>query len=60
MDRILVVDDDIMNLKMAEHILKKNYEVILVSSGQEALDFLAQETTDMILLDLHPHRPAPC
>ncbi|MCI8300623.1 MAG: response regulator [Lachnospiraceae bacterium] len=53
MDRILVVDDDIMNLKMAEHILKKNYEVILVSSGQEALDFLAQETTDMILLDLH-------
>ena len=43
MDRILVVDDDIMNLRMAEHILKKSYEVISVSSGREALDFLAQD-----------------
>lgn len=53
MDRILIVDDDIMNLRMAEHILKKNYQVISVSSGQEALDFLAQDIPDMILLDLH-------
>ncbi len=53
MDRILVVDDDIMNLRMAEHILKKSYEVISVSSGREALDFLAQDIPDMILLDLH-------
>ena len=52
-DRILVVDDDIMNLRMAEHILKKSYEVISVSSGREALDFLAQDIPDMILLDLH-------
>lgn len=53
MDRILVVDDDLMNLKMAEHILKNEYEVITVSSGQEALNFLAQDIPDMILLDLH-------
>ncbi|NBH12978.1 response regulator [Lachnospiraceae bacterium] len=53
MDRILVVDDDVMNLKMAEHILKKKYEVITVSSGREALDFLAHDVPDMILLDLH-------
>ena len=52
-DRILVVDDDVMNLRMAEHILKNSYEVISVSSGQEALDFLAQDVPDMILLDLH-------
>lgn len=52
-DRILVVDDDVMNLRMAEHILKNSYEVISVSSGQEALDFLALDVPDMILLDLH-------
>jgi putative two-component system response regulator len=53
MDRILVVDDDRMNLKMAEHILKQNYEVLCVTSGEEALEFLAQERMDLILLDLH-------
>ncbi len=53
MDRILVIDDDIMNLKMAEHILKKYYEVILVSSGQEALELLKRDVPDLILLDLH-------
>jgi putative two-component system response regulator len=53
MDRILVVDDDKMNLKMAEHILKQNYEVLCVTSGEEALELLAQERMDLILLDLH-------
>jgi putative two-component system response regulator len=53
MDRILVVDDDRMNLKMAEHILKQNYEVLCVTSGEEALEILAQERMDLILLDLH-------
>jgi putative two-component system response regulator len=42
-----------MNLKMAEHILKQNYEVLCVSSGEEALGLLAQERMDLILLDLH-------
>jgi putative two-component system response regulator len=53
MDRILVVDDDKMNLKMAEHILKQNYEVLCVTSGEEALELLAQERMDLTLLDLH-------
>jgi putative two-component system response regulator len=53
MDRILVVDDDKMNLKMAEHILKQNYEVLCVTSGEEALEILAGERMDLILLDLH-------
>jgi putative two-component system response regulator len=42
-----------MNLKMAEHILKQNYEVLCVTSGEEALELLAQERMDLILLDLH-------
>lgn len=52
-EKILVIDDDAMNLKMAEYILKKEYEVISVSSGQEALEYLAHNIPDMILLDLH-------
>jgi putative two-component system response regulator len=53
MDRILVVDDDNMNLKMAEFILKENYEVLCVTSGEKGLEVLDQERVDLILLDLH-------
>ena len=51
--RILVVDDDAMNLRMAEMLLqKKGYEVQKAASGQEALAFLETETVDLILLDV--------
>lgn len=53
MEKILVVDDDSVNLKMAEFILKNNYEVISALSGNRALKFLAQNVPDLILLDLH-------
>ncbi len=53
MDRILVVDDDSVNLKMAEFFLKDNYEVVAALSGSRALKFLEQNVPDLILLDLH-------
>lgn len=50
---ILVVDDDAMNLRMAEMILKKkDYEVKKANSGQEALAILQEETVDLVLLDV--------
>lgn len=50
---ILVVDDDAMNLKMAEMILKKNgYEVKKADSGQAALELLEEEPVDLVLLDV--------
>ena len=50
---ILVVDDDAMNLKMAEMMLKKKgYEVKKAASGQETLVLLQEVTVDMILLDV--------
>ncbi len=53
MATILVVDDDAMNLKMAEFILSKNgYGVNKVSSGEEAIDFLKGNVVDLILLDI--------
>lgn len=50
---ILVVDDDNMNLMIAQHMLKDVYHVHGVKSGTEALDFLESNTPNLILLDLH-------
>lgn len=50
---ILVVDDDPMNLKMADFILKKaSYEVVLAASGSECLDKLKENSIDLVLLDI--------
>jgi putative nucleotidyltransferase with HDIG domain len=52
--RILVVDDEPMNLKMVQHILREetSYELINASSGKEALELLENNPFDMVLLDL--------
>ena len=53
MKKILVVDDDEMNLKMAKFILEqKDYFVITASSGMECLSILKNRTVDLILLDV--------
>ncbi len=52
--RILVVDDDTMNNKLIAHIMRDEpmYEIVAVTSGQEALDILDEQNFDMILLDV--------
>lgn len=51
--RIVVVDDDSMNLRMAEFILQKDgYEVCKLESGAACLDYLEKDIPDMILLDV--------
>lgn len=52
-ERILVVDDDFMNLKAVEYILRNEFEVICVNSGAECLSFIQETVPDMILLDLY-------
>lgn len=49
---ILVVDDDIMNLKRTRLILEKHYDLVLAKSGEEALYKLIMENIDLILLDI--------
>ena len=52
-DLIALVDDDPLNLKIAQNILKKNgMEVVAMSSGAQLLDFLRKDTPDLILLDI--------
>ncbi len=50
---ILVIDDDNINLRMAEKILEKFFHVSCVQSGQKALALLENQTVDLILLDIH-------
>lgn len=50
---VLVVDDDAMNLKIAEKMLRDGFQVYSVDSGKKALDFLKSRIPDLILLDIH-------
>lgn len=51
--RILVVEDDEVNLMIAEHILQKaGYEVRSVNNGEAAIDAVRAERFDMILMDI--------
>lgn len=50
---ILIVDDNVMNLQVAERILKDNYKTSCVTSGKKALAFLEKKIPDLILLDVH-------
>ncbi len=50
--RILVADDDSMNLVRTKMILGKYYDVLLAESGKEALQKLESEKIDMVLLDI--------
>lgn len=52
--KILIVDDEPMNHKVLEYILKDEeiYKMACVESGQEALDILEMENFDLIMLDV--------
>ena len=50
--RILVVDDDTMNLVRTKMILEKDYDVLMADSGLKALDKLKGERVDLVLLDI--------
>ena len=53
-DWIVVVDDDMSNLKMAGHILSQNnMRVSALKSGKALLDWIKDNSPDLILLDIH-------
>ncbi|MCS6807182.1 MAG: adenylate/guanylate cyclase domain-containing protein [Bacteroidota bacterium] len=50
---LLIVDDSITNLSMLKHILHDEmFELMLVTSGQEALQAVRTRTPDIVLLDV--------
>lgn len=55
--RILVVEDNFMNLRVIGHILKKmGYTMDAVGDGVEAVDALQRQTYDLILMDMEMPR----
>lgn len=50
--RVLVVDDNAVNLAAIEQVLKGKYEVIPMITGKRAIKFLYCEKVDLILLDV--------
>ena len=57
--KIMVVDDDEMNLKMAEFVLKKemDVEITTATGGYQCIEILQQDCNyDLILLDIQMPR----
>lgn len=51
-ESILVVDDQMTNLKILSSILSKEYSLGIANSGENALKYLDNNTPDLILLDI--------
>jgi CheY-like chemotaxis protein len=50
---ILAIDDEVHNLEILERILGSEYNLKLITSGEEALEFVfSGQTIDLILLDI--------
>jgi len=52
MDKILIVDDEIGVKESLKFSLKDKYEVILASSGGEALDIISKRHPNLVILDI--------
>lgn len=51
--RVLVVDDNFVNVRLLEELLKSaSYEVATALSGDAALEKIAQSRPDIVLLDV--------
>jgi two-component system, NtrC family, sensor kinase len=50
--RILIVDDDPLNLKVMGQILKDDYDLAFANSGVDALRSLKNNPADLVLLDV--------
>lgn len=50
--RILVVDDEPLNVEILQEMLSQNYEIVSAYSGNEALEKVEKTSPDLILLDV--------
>ncbi len=54
--RILICDDEIGPRESLRMILKDKYELVFAEDGQQAVDLLAEEKVDLILIDINMPR----
>lgn len=50
--KILLVDDEPINLEILEEILEDEYQLLFAPNGQVAMEILSGESPDLILLDV--------
>ena len=51
--RVLVAEDNVVNRKLAEHLLlRRGHTPLMVTNGREATEALLREDVDLILMDL--------
>ncbi|WP_406671432.1 methanogen output domain 1-containing protein [Methanolobus sp. ZRKC4] len=50
--KILIVDDEIMNIELLKAYLEEEYAVISATNGNEALKLVGEDEPDIILLDV--------
>ncbi|WJY16527.1 diguanylate cyclase [Pectobacteriaceae bacterium CE90] len=50
--KILIVDDQVVNIKILNEIFKKDYDIIMATSGKQALQLAREQKPDLILLDI--------
>ncbi len=53
MKHILLVDDNVANLKYAENVLTSLYRVTCLTSGLQAVKFLQKHRPDLVLMDIN-------
>lgn len=51
-EKILYVDDELINLQLFKFNFQKDFNLFLASSGKEALDILEKEPIQVIISDL--------
>jgi len=50
--KVLIVDDSSLDRKLLKDLLKDDYQIIEAQDGQSALDLIAKDLPDLILLDI--------
>lgn len=50
--KLLIVDDEAVNLRILKVTLEQDYQLMFAKSGQQALQVAQNETPDLILLDI--------
>lgn len=51
--RIVVVDDDVMSLRIADKMLGKKYKMRCIKSCSDAIKYLSGNSADLVLLDVN-------
>ncbi len=50
--KILIIDDDIVNLEIVAELLEDEYEIQTLESGEKALETIREIYPDLIILDI--------